>query len=519
MGPAATAATSVGASDAQRGHRSVSGSRNCVGISGQGPASLLFFHRRRTWHVSLDCRHADAQLIRIRHCPPTAGPVVKKKPTGPRKKVSVKGKGKPATDKGPLNVMRDLTVDPKMVESMNALSSLPPWDAMELRQENVGKVYRVSDTTLKAIGLLPRSLQKNAISQTAAKTPAFVFRKATYSLLSEINKLGSRPRSADHKPALARFPVLVGPSGVGKSVLLLQAVDVFLAKNWIVLYFQNTYEWVDATSPFVKSGDLYDQPALAVRLLQQIKKMNQRQLSNVVMSGTHTLGTQTLADMDLASLVDLGIRDKALASGVFAVLLKELANPATERGPMLVAFDALNSLFCETEYRDTESRRLLGSELTLGRAVLDLFAGGVPKAVVLGALDATEDVVRSPFLEQSLGLRPVPIPEVTSRSVILPEGMAPTATSPLASVGIYADFLKSGKLEPYTVYPYDGPEVESAVSLYESTNVLRNPSNLPRDVLVGKFLAVTGGNPLKVFRLASHVTTPGVNPPRKPVMK
>lgn len=187
---------------------------------------------------------------------------------------------------------------------------------------------------------------------------------------------------------------------------------------------------------------------------------------------------------------------------------------SVSRPPLLLAIDGINSLFCETEYRDTESRRLRTDELSLGNELLQFFKDDIelPKTVVVGSMDSTEDSIRSPFLEQKLGLRKVPFSGVTSHDVVLPETVVPAISGPLASSELYRQI---NKLSSWTVYPYNVAEVESALEMYAERNFLRDAS-LPRDSLVGKYLAVTGGNPLKVFRYTARTSAPGTSiPPRQ----
>jgi len=183
------------------------------------------------------------------------------------------------------------------------------------------------------------------------------------------------------------------------------------------------------------------------------------------------------------------------------------------RPPVLFAIDAVNSLFCETEYRDPESNPLTGEQLTIIRALLDLFVERpqpIPKAVVLGAMDSTETVSRSPFLEQILRLRMAPWLQSTSGKIVLPEKLAPSTVNPLASSKLYQSV---GKLANWVVYPYDRSEVESVLDLYRKSKMLKDAA-IPQDVQTAKFLALSGGNPLKVFKLASLVRVPGSPPPK-----
>lgn len=182
------------------------------------------------------------------------------------------------------------------------------------------------------------------------------------------------------------------------------------------------------------------------------------------------------------------------------------------RPPVLFAVDAVNGLFRETEYRDTESRRLRPNQLSVLKPILGLFTRKTrpPKSAVIGSMDSTETGTLSPFLEQKMNLRDAPLNRVADLAVILPEKAAPAHLSGLSASKTYRSM---GAPTPWPVFPYDREEVEAAVKLYSESSLLRDTLE-PQDVRIGKFLALSGGNPLKVFKLAALQRSPGRPAPR-----
>lgn len=89
---------------------------------------------------------------------------------------------------------------------------------------------------------------------------------------------------------------------------------------------------------------------------------------------------------------------------------------------------------------------------------------------------------------------------------MLPDEVVPTLASPLAQSPVYQGVRN---LAPWTVYPYDRKEAEAMIKFYEDRNLLHLDENVPRDVQVSKLIAMSGGNPMKLFKLASMSRSPG----------
>ncbi len=122
-----------------------------------------------------------------------------------------------------------------------------------IRPTNVGTIYSVSTKTVKNVETLPKNIARAAITESAGGVPVLVYRKATMELLENINKQAENQSAARGTilgwcfgPAVDRLRKCadqtkpVGPSGVGKSALLLQAADHYVQNNWIVLYFPDS---------------------------------------------------------------------------------------------------------------------------------------------------------------------------------------------------------------------------------------------------------------------------------------
>lgn len=118
----------------------------------------------------------------------------------------------------------------------------------------------------------------------------------------------------------------------GGSSSISQTVSVFsrFYDRHVLTSHSSALDWIDATTPFVRNGDAWDQPVLAASLLQQIKRVNQRQLANINITGSYKIGQKTVEKITLDKLVDMGQgRDRNVAPAVLEAFFTELYSSET----------------------------------------------------------------------------------------------------------------------------------------------------------------------------------------------
>ena len=95
-------------------------------------------------------------------------------------------------------------------------------------------------------------------------------------------------------------------------------------------------------------------------------------------------------------------------------------------------------------------------------------------------------------------------------AAVLPDPASPVNLSPLAVVDLY----KTVNPMPWSVQPYGKFEIDVVLKLYSERRLLRESGESPV-VTNGKYLALSGGNPLKLFKLATLPRSPGHAVPQK----
>lgn len=248
---------------------------------------------------------------------------------------------------------------------------------------------------------------------------------------------------------------------------LLQAVNMALTSNKIVLYFPATLEWIFSRHPFLPSpGDqgTFAQPTLTAAFLEKFLILNPTSIEGLTLSKDHTISSTSdsanypdvsvKAGSSLREMINLGAHlDKApYATATFEALVEELVSQTAK--DVLVAVDQVNGLYTPADYRDTEGRPLDPRRLR-----------------TLGAIRSLLDGER-----------------VMARGLILS-----------AMTHLDARYGKVGpKVPTLSVPPYTLQEAETLGEYYEKTGAF-SPSGITSQVRLAKYVA-TSGNPRRFFK-------------------
>ncbi|KXS18588.1 hypothetical protein M427DRAFT_53542 [Gonapodya prolifera JEL478] len=456
----------------------------------------------------------------------TASPLAmvpgKKKIAGPLKKSSVAVR-KTGDRKSGGTILRDVSVPiekrpaPKIIlQNLSAETAGP---------DNVNRVLRIPDPIMKRMGSqrLPKSLEKDF--EFIHGIPALLLRKSS---LDIIHHTITEP---DRKSNQHRL-ILTGPPGVGTSSLLLQTVTRCQEMGWIVVYITRPAEWTDAFQPFHprEGTDLFDQPELASRVLQDIKQFSGSALHKTRLSKPRNFGRSHLTkESDLSTLLDVGANDSQHAHAVLDAFFEELS-VGNDRPPILFAIDSVNALLSTTAYADLDNKPLPSDRLSLVRPFLHVLLGDthIPKSAFLGTLNASELIIESPSLNRLLATAPslngnpnappgaTPKPDRLDAKQILSRFPDPSKV-----VGVYTEKMDefSGKvtsipgLRKFEVPLMSKAEVEGMLRYYIDTTVYRNQQLTPD--LVNRCYIISAGNPGRLLKMCTSQFGTGPAPSKR----
>ncbi|KAJ2753577.1 hypothetical protein IWQ56_006597, partial [Coemansia nantahalensis] len=259
----------------------------------------------------------------------------------------------------------------------------------------------------------------------------------------------------------------------------------------IVVYAPGTVRWVNSSQPYAPeaggSGQ-FIQLELAVEQLRTMNGMCRAALASVPLGRSAALGKRSLAaDSTLADVVDVGLLTPGLAHGALDLVL-DVAS--TQTGvPVLVAVDEVNTLWCDTQYRDQEDAVLPAHRLRLISALLPFFDGkkSLARGWVLGATSHMDAL----FMPKDLKRR-----------------LAPPPATPVANPDL-ARGAQAG--QPPTDLPFDTIRVErfspaeawALMRFYHTTSIIASPVT---EALVAKKWMVSSGNPREIFESVTSFT-------------
>ncbi|KAF9070753.1 mitochondrial ribosomal death-associated protein 3-domain-containing protein [Rhodocollybia butyracea] len=216
-----------------------------------------------------------------------------------------------------------------------------------------------------------------------------------YSVIRDITVITTEElEEAALEPSHQSNYVLTGPTGCGKSFVLLQAVQYCLAKEWVVIYIPRAKTLVNSTT--MHTYDLrtrtYFQPKFAQQLLQRTLDVNSKVLETMTMrEGVNFDRRSFPAGTTLAALAAGGAKEQAISSVAFETLIGELC--AQSKIPILLAIDDFQALYTpKSSYRDPHFSAIRPYHLALPRILLELASGKrfFQRGAVLGALTTTD---------------------------------------------------------------------------------------------------------------------------------
>ncbi|THG98281.1 hypothetical protein EW026_g3884 [Hermanssonia centrifuga] len=285
---------------------------------------------------------------------------------------------------------------------LRKVSELPTFCPEALRDPTVvGKALQFpksENDILLAYGV-PRSL---VIEFRLLPKPCTVVRDVTLTILDQVSVAGTK--SSKNNRA-----VLTGPAGCGKSVLLLQTVEHFVAKKWIVLYIPRAVTLVNSSSHYIYDPQTrtYLQPDFSYELLRRFQQINKAALEKLKTTKAFVSDTAPVrVGVPLTRLIDVGIENKSLAPVALSALFEELSQQ-TEH-PVLLAVDDFQALYRHTTlYRDPLFHGIKPYHMSLPRLLLEYASGKkvFQRGAVLGALSTTHTIFQLPLeLREALGI-------------------------------------------------------------------------------------------------------------------
>ncbi|SCZ93135.1 BZ3500_MvSof-1268-A1-R1_Chr6-2g08483 [Microbotryum saponariae] len=375
------------------------------------------------------------------------------------------------------NVLESVTLKPK---NLSSLAELQP---QTLTQQSVGQVKAFSSQALQAFKnwTIPGLIQKEF---SATTRPATVVRSVTLKVKNLIDQ--SKGNSSE-----ASRTVLNGPSGSGKSVVMLQGLAYAQATGWIVLYLPSgtsipATPLVNSSTPHVYSPQraLFDQPQFAAQFLQRIAQTNKTLLTSLKTTQPYELTADLPIGTSLYSLITQSSPQDRIAPLLLEALFFELSRQTSH--PVLLAIDQAQGLFNTTQCVDPTYRKLEAHDLSLPRLLLD-YVGGVKNFVRSGHLYRflLRILTSALRLSQSNGL------------VLISPSHQSTTTSPALE-----EHLSSS---PYPSYTPLGPSHQIYSSLLSSVRQLPVPARLEKQEALGIVDLLMG------FRAVREVGQEGVD--------
>ncbi|KAJ2783422.1 hypothetical protein GGI15_002598, partial [Coemansia interrupta] len=340
---------------------------------------------------------------------------------------------------------------------------------------HINKFMQIDDAFLESIGKghYPGYLETDFKLFGQA---ALLYRNLTQQLVDQLSEYS---KTAAPKKAT----VIDGKNGAGKSAELMKLASVASSSGHIVIYAHSTFPWVNSSRPYAPAneGDLFVQHELTMELLRTVLSLSKDALMKVPLGKNVTLGKKSLAaDKTLADLVEFGIHTPSLAHDALEQLLA-IASAQT-KVPVLIALDNINTLWCNTLYRDQEDVVLPANRLRLIRAFLPFFEGKA--ALAKGWAVGATSYIDTRFMPKDLRLR-----------------LNPPAMIPITNPDVASD---PNVKRPSTDVPFDvikidrmtATEAWALMVFYQKTSVISTPVT---DALVSQKYVVADGNPRQIF--------------------
>ncbi|KAK4192779.1 mitochondrial ribosomal death-associated protein 3-domain-containing protein [Podospora australis] len=236
------------------------------------------------------------------------------------------------------------------------------------------------------------------------------FRKPSTLVRTETVDLVTRMQDSASEKKTLRL-VVTGSKLVGKSTMLLQAMAHAYLNGWIVIHIPDAQELVNASTEYGRIPETeptqYMQPAYALKLLQAIKKANEKVLAKINTVSSHPELPQNIpVNTPLLTLVNAA-KEAEGAWPVFHALWSELTNPNANRPPVLFSLDGLSHIMKMSEYRSPSFELIHAHDLAFVRLFNDVLSGNLkfPNGGAVLASTSRSNAPRSPSMEISLAQR------------------------------------------------------------------------------------------------------------------
>ncbi|KAH6619527.1 mitochondrial ribosomal death-associated protein 3-domain-containing protein [Chaetomium sp. MPI-SDFR-AT-0129] len=261
---------------------------------------------------------------------------------------------------------------------------------------------------------IPEEVQDQLRASEAFKTTQCwrMFRKPAVLVRKETVDLTRRMDRAAQNNEMLRL-VVTGDKVAGKSLMLLQAMTHAFLNDWVVIHIPEAQELTTACTeyaPIPNTDPLqYMQPVYALKLIQAIKKANEKVLSKTFTRNAHPHLPQNIpANTPLLTLANVAKESEA-AWPVFQSLWAELTAQGVARPPILLSIDGLAHMMKISDYRTPAFDLIHSHDLALVRLFANAFGGGLKLpagGAVIGATSRS-NAPRCPSLELAVSRREV----------------------------------------------------------------------------------------------------------------
>lgn len=213
-----------------------------------------------------------------------------------------------------------------------------------------------------------------------------LFRRPAAVVRAETAEVARDLVTAEGKDKKVTRKVVYGPKSSGKSLLVLQAHAMALAKGWLVMHFPEAQDLVNGTTAYqplkTPDGTVYTQPTYTAKLLSNFARANHKILDRLQLSQKHDLPIPIQANISLARFVQLGADDSNLAWPIWQALWTELtasaqpnAGNGLDRPPVLITMDGLGHAMRNSAYLDPNLRPIHAHDFTLLRDFTRFLSG------------------------------------------------------------------------------------------------------------------------------------------------
>ncbi|KAK0668293.1 putative mitochondrial SSU ribosomal protein S23 precursor [Cercophora samala] len=236
------------------------------------------------------------------------------------------------------------------------------------------------------------------------RKPSTLIRKETVELVGKMEKATANKQTAR--------VVLTGEKISGKSTMLIQAQSYAYLNNWIVIHFPDAQELTNGSTeyapvPNTENPTLYMQQNYCLKLLQSIKKANEKILAKLLTVSNHSELPQNIpVNQTLLSLINAA-KEAEGAWSVFQALWSELNAHGANRPPILLSMDNLPHIMKISEYRSASFDKIHSHDLSLVKLFTEALSGNTrfPSGGAVIAATNRNNGPRIPSMELALKQR------------------------------------------------------------------------------------------------------------------